>query len=160
MLIFCLNVYLVRLIRARLRMDYLLCEFPLDVFGFLDFYILFANFVHMTQIQEIKFPTWLQVLFQAAAVTAKTEKEQMTKKKSIGNLYENAKPCYVTLQRRKNKIKEEDKKAQKKSNEMNRNKPILHTGIHENKAAAVEKKQARKKERKAKNGNTKTCGEY
>lgn len=43
---------------------------------------------------------------------------------------------------------------------MNRNKPILHTGIHENKAAAVEVKQARKKERKAKNGNTKTCGEY
>lgn len=46
-----------------------------------------------------------------------------------------------------NKIKEEDKKAQKKSNEMNRNKPILHTGIHENKAAAVEVKQAREKER-------------
>lgn len=114
MSIFCLNVYLVRLIRALFRMDYLLCEFPLDVFGFLDFYILFANFVHMTQIQEIKFPTWLQVLFQAAAAaTAKTKKEQMTKKNSIGNLYENAKPCYVTLQRRMNKIKEDDKKAQK-----------------------------------------------
>lgn len=64
----------------------------------------------------------------------------MTKKNSIGNLHENAKPCYVTLQ----PSKDEPKRTQKKnSNEMNRNKPILHTGIHENKAAAVEVKQVK-----------------
>lgn len=79
-------------------------------------------------------------------------KEQMTekvkKRHSIGNLHENAKPCYVTLQPsevrqkkillKKNTKTTREKREKKTSNEMNRNKPILHIGIHENKAAAVE----------------------